>query len=161
VLVVGGGPAGSSCARRLVRAGLDVIVVDRAVFPRPKVCAGWVTPAVLDSLDVDRAEYARGRVLQPITSFRTGLIGGETLETRYEQPVSYGIRRFELDRYLLARSGARLVTGVSVSRLERRVGTWVVNGELEAPMLVGAGGARWAAGGRASPSWPRRRSSCP
>ena len=153
VLVVGGGPAGSSCARRLVRAGMDVIVVDRAVFPRPKVCAGWVTPPVLEELDVDLADYGRGRVLQPITSFRTGLIGGATRETRYDRPVSYGIRRYELDHYLLARTGARIVTGVSVSRLERRAGRWVCNGELEAPMLVGAGGhfcpvARWLGGGR-------------
>ena len=43
-LVVGGGPAGSSCARALERAGLDVVVLDRASFPRDKVCAGWVTP---------------------------------------------------------------------------------------------------------------------
>ena len=46
VLVVGGGPAGSSCARALHDAGLDVIVLDRAVFPRDKVCAGWITPQV-------------------------------------------------------------------------------------------------------------------
>jgi len=45
VLIVGGGPAGSSCAWRLAKAGLDVLVLDRARFPRDKVCAGWVTPA--------------------------------------------------------------------------------------------------------------------
>ena len=47
VLIVGGGPAGSSCAWRLVTAGLDVVVVDKANFPRDKVCAGWITPAVV------------------------------------------------------------------------------------------------------------------
>src|SRR5687768_17483918 len=45
-LVVGGGPAGSTCARALRNAGWDVIVLDRARFPRDKVCAGWVTPGV-------------------------------------------------------------------------------------------------------------------
>jgi len=39
-LIVGGGPAGSTCARHLRHAGLDVLVVDRAAFPRDKVCAG-------------------------------------------------------------------------------------------------------------------------
>ena len=38
-LVVGGGPAGSSCARALVTAGLDVVVLDKAHFPRDKVYA--------------------------------------------------------------------------------------------------------------------------
>jgi flavin-dependent dehydrogenase len=77
VLVVGGGPAGSTCAWTLRRAGLDVIVVDRARFPRDKVCAGWVTPAVLESLDLTPDEYrSAGLVLQELRGFRTGVIGG-------------------------------------------------------------------------------------
>src|SRR6185503_10456118 len=71
VLIVGGGPGGSSCASRLVRAGVDVLVMDRSRFPRQKVCAGWVTPPVFASLDVDLDDYRRGRVLQPITATRT------------------------------------------------------------------------------------------
>jgi len=60
VLIVGGGPAGSSCAWRLAAEGLDVVVIDRAHFPRPKVCAGWVTPPVFESLEVDLDDYRRG-----------------------------------------------------------------------------------------------------
>src|SRR3989304_302592 len=55
VLIVGGGPAGSTCAWQLVRAGLDVLVMDKQVFPRDKVCAGWVTPPVGKSLQLDCA----------------------------------------------------------------------------------------------------------
>ena len=47
VLIVGGGPAGSSAAWQLSRHGLDVVVMDKAEFPRDKVCAGWITPAVI------------------------------------------------------------------------------------------------------------------
>ena len=75
VLVVGGGPGGSACAWALRRAGLDVVVVDRARFPRDKVCGGWVTPQVMASLRIDLAEYRRTRTLQAITGFRTGTIG--------------------------------------------------------------------------------------
>ena len=50
VLIVGGGPAGSTCAWQLVRAGLDVLVMDKHNFPRDKVCAGWITPAVGESI---------------------------------------------------------------------------------------------------------------
>lgn len=42
VIVAGGGPAGSTCTWALRRAGLDVVVIDRATFPRDKVCAGWI-----------------------------------------------------------------------------------------------------------------------
>ena len=45
VAIVGGGPAGSSCAWALRDSGLDVLVVDRATFPRHKLCGGWITPA--------------------------------------------------------------------------------------------------------------------
>ena len=50
VVIVGGGPAGSACAWRLRQAGLEVVVIDKAIFPRDKVCAGWITPQVLDDL---------------------------------------------------------------------------------------------------------------
>ena len=53
VVIAGGGPAGSTCAWKLREAGLDVIVLDAASFPRDKVCAGWITPQVV-------SEVARG-----------------------------------------------------------------------------------------------------
>ena len=56
-IVVGGGPAGSSCARRLHDAGWNVVVLDRAQFPRDKVCAGWLTADVFPLLDLTPAEY--------------------------------------------------------------------------------------------------------
>src|SRR5262245_9181437 len=97
VLIVGGGPAGSTCARELVKAGLDVMIVDKSRFPRPKLCAGWVTPAVVATLGLDSGEYARGRTLQPVFAMRSSLMGRPLVETRYQEPVSFGIRRAELD----------------------------------------------------------------
>lgn len=140
VLIVGGGPAGSSCARRLVARELDVVILDKRQFPRDKTCAGWVTPQVLDVLEVDRDDYAAGRILQPITGFRTGLMSGKEVHTVYGRTVSYGIRRCEFDTYLLERSGAELRLGESFKSLERVGDRWVLNGEIETPLLVGAGG---------------------
>src|SRR5688572_23351808 len=140
-LIVGGGPGGSSCAWHLRRVGLDVIVIDRARFPRDKVCAGWVTPAVLTSLQIDQKDYAAGgRVLQPIAAFRTSVIDGPELETRYDEAVSFGIRRCEFDQYLLQRSGACVCEGVALNDLQRVDGRWIVNGQASAPVMVGAGG---------------------
>ncbi|OGS95113.1 MAG: geranylgeranyl reductase [Gallionellales bacterium RIFCSPLOWO2_02_FULL_57_47] len=140
VLIIGGGPAGSSCAWELRRHGLDVVVMDKATFPRNKVCAGWITPSVVETLRLDTEDYARQHVLQPITAFRTGLIDGRELETRYPVTVSYGIRRSEFDDYLLQRSGARLLQGQAMESIERRGGGWLVNGAITTPLVIGAGG---------------------
>ena len=140
-LVVGGGPAGSTCARILRRAGWNVVVADRARFPRDKVCAGWLTPRVFDLLDLDPGEYrAAGLTLQEITAFRTGVLGGTLIETRYPRVVSYAIRRCEFDAFLLRRAGACVLDGTPVVSLRRDRQTWIVNGEIEAPVVVGAGG---------------------
>ncbi len=139
-LIVGGGPAGSSCARVLRQAGLDVLVLDKSRFPRDKVCAGWITPQVLDVLQIDRTEYARQRVLQPITGFRLGLIGATPHHISYDRTVSYGIRRCEFDDYLLQRSGARLALGETLQSIERRGDGWLINGHIETALLIGAGG---------------------
>lgn len=158
VLIVGGGPAGSSCAWKLHEAGVDVVVMDRALFPRDKVCAGWITPQVIDDLALDIDEYSRGRTFQPITGFRTGLIPEvEAVQTDYERPISFGIRRCEFDQYLLERAGARLRLGEPVTHIERgrHPARWIVNGVIETRWLVGAGGhfcpvARWL-----NPSTPK------
>lgn len=139
-LIIGGGPAGSSCAWQLRQHGMDVMVMDKASFPRDKVCAGWITPAVLQALQLDPLVYARERVLQPITAFRTGLINGSELETQYPTTVSFGIRRREFDDYLLQRSGARMRLGQALKSLERRGSQWIINGTITTPMLIGAGG---------------------
>ena len=141
VLVVGGGPAGSTCAWTLRRAGADVLVVDQATFPRDKVCAGWITPPVVDTLQLDIDAYRTERTFQPIRAFRTGVIGSaDAVRTQYEEVVSYGIRRCEFDDYLLRRSGARLRLGTAVKTLVRQDGRWLVNGDISAAVVVGAGG---------------------
>jgi len=137
VLVIGGGPAGSTCAGRLRQAGLDVLLLDKATFPRDKPCAGWITPLVLG---IDRDDYRQGRLLQEISSFRTGLVQTAGIWTGYNKPVSYGIRRCEFDHYLLQRSAVRRSLGETAVTLQRHQGGWLVNGRIHARLLIGAGG---------------------
>jgi geranylgeranyl reductase family protein len=139
-LIVGGGPAGSSCAWQLHQHGMNVMVMDKSGFPRDKVCAGWITPAVVEVLQIDTEDYARQHVLQSILAFRTGLIDGREIETRYPKTVSYGIRRCELDNYLLQRSGAHLVLGEPLESLQRDGNQWIINDSISTPLVIGAGG---------------------
>jgi geranylgeranyl reductase family protein len=140
VLIVGGGPGGSSCAWRLRDSGLDVLILDRAEFPRDKVCAGWITPQVVEELDLVPDDYGEARVLQPIRGFRVSRMGGSDTAVDYGEVVSFGIRRCEFDHFLLERSGARLRLGEPAKTFRRDGNAWIVNESLEARVLVGAGG---------------------
>jgi menaquinone-9 beta-reductase len=140
VLIVGAGPAGSSCAWRLVRKGFDVVMLDQARFPRDKTCGGWITPVVLELLEIDARDYSQSRVLQPITGFRVSCGTAPAVRVPFGKIVSYGIRRFEFDDFLQRRSGAQVCEGVRAERIERDGTSWVVNGQFSAPLLIGAGG---------------------
>ncbi len=141
VLIVGGGPAGSTLAWALRDSGLTVTILDKQTFPRDKVCAGWITPAVMEELQINLDDYAQGRTLQPISGFRVSQLGKKEVETHYhDKPVSYGIRRCEFDDYLLQRSGAELVLGQAFKSMVRQDTNWLVNDEIQASLVVGAGG---------------------
>ncbi|MGB8768175.1 MAG: NAD(P)/FAD-dependent oxidoreductase [Candidatus Korobacteraceae bacterium] len=140
VLIVGGGPAGSSCAWGLRKSGLDTLLIDRSIFPRNKLCGGWITPLVLEALEIDPADYAPERILQLIAGFRLGCMEEPQVDISYGRTISYGILRSEFDEYLLRRCGARIREGVPFTSIERAKDGWIVNGEIRARLVVGAGG---------------------
>ena len=141
VLVVGGGPAGSSLAYFLSGSGLSTVIMDKQDFPRQKVCAGWVTPVVMQELNIDPEDYARGRELQAIHGFRISQLGQKQVLLHYPgKPVSYGIRRIEFDDYLLRRCGAKLLLQMPCKNIERTRHGWRVNDAIETKLLIGAGG---------------------
>ena len=109
VIVVSGGPAGSSCAWRLKQRGIDTLVLDKAAFPQTKLCAGWITPQVLSDLQMDVQEYPhRFLTFKKIKVHLAGLSFGF-------EAIQHSIRRYELDEWLLQRSGA----DVAVHRVQK------------------------------------------
>lgn len=69
VAVAGGGPAGAACALALARAGLEVTLIERAVFPRRKICGEYLNGgavAALDRLGLGPAVRARASALRGV-----------------------------------------------------------------------------------------------
>ena len=145
VVVVGGGPGGSTAAWRLAGAGLRVVLLDAAAFPRVKVCAGWVTPTALHDLELDPDKYPL--TIQAFSACALAFDGTRHV-TRWRRPASYGIVRYEFDHHLLQRAaaaGADVRDGVRVTGV-RVDGAGVTletpQGAFEAPVVIGAGGHR-------------------
>jgi flavin-dependent dehydrogenase len=133
VLVVGGGPAGSSAAWRLRRAGAEVVVLDRERFPRLKLCAGWITPEVVRDLEMDVAAYPHRFLTFQRLRARFGPLG-------FSLPcVQHSIRRFEFDDWLLRRAGAEVLAH-NVRHIERDGERFSIDGQWRARYLIGAGG---------------------
>jgi menaquinone-9 beta-reductase len=147
-IIVGGGPAGSTCARLLVRRGMRVAVLDRRQFPRVKLCGGWLSPPVWEVLELSRREYPGG--LWPWRRCHVQYRG------RCHSLAARGdfIRRSEFDHFLLRRSGATVIEGRAAEAFQRANGLWVVDGAYKARWLVGAGGTHCPVARKLFPARP-------
>ena len=118
VVVVGAGPAGSSAARELAQRGVDVLLLDRARFPRDKPCGGGVTircDSLLPfSLEPVIEDVVTGAVIQ--------LRDGRRVTRDHDQPLTYMTQRSLLDAFLVEQAqaaGAKFQDGRRVRHIER------------------------------------------
>jgi flavin-dependent dehydrogenase len=117
VLVVGAGPAGSMAALTLARAGARVRLLDRAQFPRDKLCGDTVNPGALATLDeagLGDAVRARGLAVRGMTVSGAGA----TVSASYPRGLcGVALTRRDLDALLVgaaAAAGARFEERVTV-----------------------------------------------
>ena len=130
VIVVGAGPAGAAAAFHLAQAGVDVLLLEKAAFPRDKICGDGLTPRAVRQLvamgiDLDAPGWARNHGLRIVGA-------GHRLELPWPELASfppYGMVRTRMDfDELLVRhaekSGARLMerTNVTGPALDERTG---------------------------------------
>jgi len=180
--VVGGGPAGAATAWSLAKAGIDVLVVDRAFFPRDKVCAEYLSPqasriffdmGVLDEIESTGAAHLAGMILRApsgrtVSAEFAGVKGFEAFRNR-----GLALRRTVLDEILLRRAklvGARVEEGSRVTDVTRdsdgrvngiaSLGAGGKTRHLRSRMVVGADGLRSIVGRRLglvrARRWPKR-----
>ena len=116
VLIAGAGPAGSIAATVLARAGARVLVLDRAHFPRPKLCGDTVNPGALAVLQGLGLGCAAGASI-PLAGMVVTGDEGIRVVGKYESVTGRSISRCDFDAALMmaaAGAGARIEQGVLV-----------------------------------------------
>ncbi len=125
VIVVGGGPGGSATAALLAEMGHEVLILDKARFPRHKACSEYINPggvAVLERLGVMAEIDALGP--HRMAAMRVFAPGGRSFLADYDGVeagrTALGLSRYRLDHLLLRRAaaaGATVVEGAHVRGL--------------------------------------------
>ncbi|HEY3063407.1 MAG TPA: NAD(P)/FAD-dependent oxidoreductase [Chloroflexota bacterium] len=171
IVVVGGGPAGSTTALLLAQRGAQVVLLDGARFPRRKACAEYISPGgarLLAELGLDLTGH--GRRLRGMEIYGPS---GACHAVKYSDPdgqarLGLSIDRFVLDAALLnlarahgveVREGCR-VSGV-VTDQRRVTGVRLMDSNVvKAELVIGADGIHSVVARTAGPPlgtyWPRR-----
>ncbi|MFW2381932.1 MAG: NAD(P)/FAD-dependent oxidoreductase, partial [Acidimicrobiales bacterium] len=149
VIIVGGGPAGTAAAITLARAGTQVILVDKAVFPRDKCCGDGLTAGALRQLEQLGLDPNDVPSWKPVE--RAQIAGPRGTTIPFDLPRGNGLfaviaRRAELDAAMLqlaADEGVDVRQGVGLvdlSVVDRGIRAHTSAGVIEAHNYIAADG---------------------
>lgn len=144
VIVVGGGPAGSSAAYMLAKQGLNVLVLEKQKMPRYKTCGGGV--------NIRAARYIpfsiEPVIEKVIHKYRFTYRGEKPFEKESHEPLTYMTQRMHLDHFLLEQArnqGAHILEEVSIRKIDENNDSIVVEDargqKYCSLLLIGADGA--------------------
>lgn len=159
VVVVGGGPAGSTTARCLAEGGARVCVVDKARFPRPKACGGALSPRTFSYLPPGADQVVRTRIRRAVFTYQSG----KPFEVVSRVPMGYMVCREEFDTWLKVRAeeaGVSVREGITVRGIEEAGSGYTIRAGAEAisgKMLIAADGAKSVVAAQFFPSRPPAR----
>ncbi len=126
VIIVGGGPGGSTAGYILSKLGLDVLIIDKRIFPRPKLCGGLISLKTLDLL--------KNIFKEPLSTLQEkGVINYYTsryeINYKFEKTISKGFSSYPFyfvdrrvyDNYLLKKAkevGTKVIEGNKVKQVD-------------------------------------------
>jgi geranylgeranyl reductase family protein len=162
VIVAGAGPAGATAALRLARAGVRVLMIERAPLPRQKPCGGGISTRVLS-----RFPWLSGPLRQipsnPVSSLYLEGPSGGVFRMQTNGPTVVLIRRVEFDTLLATlaiEAGAQLLAPAAIAQASQDAGGVTLRTrdgrELRAPMVIAADGVNSVIARRLgmNPGWP-------
>jgi 2-polyprenyl-6-methoxyphenol hydroxylase-like FAD-dependent oxidoreductase len=160
-VIIGGGPAGAMAGLLLARGGREVVVVEKKIFPRAKVCGEFIAPGAIEALERvglgERFHAAAGAEIRRIALWTaTSVVEAAMPDVGGRYPRA--LAREALDAMLLEeaeRSGARLLQPAAALSVDAR-GVDTSAGRVEAKTIIAAHGS-WERG--ALPTQAPRRAS--
>jgi geranylgeranyl reductase family protein len=149
VVVVGSGPAGATCAYQLAKGGFRVALIDKQIFPRPKLCAGLLTWKTVDLLHRVYGFSLEDLMAQDVIShachnYRVYYHRKEIARGRLDYPFHY-VNRSRYDDYwarLAQEAGARFFSGRKVVSVDVAKNDVVLSdgARMAAGVIIGADG---------------------
>ena len=144
VAVIGAGPAGTTCALLLMKRGIDCILIDRATFPRDKICGGGLTPRSYKLLQQLLPEFKYD--YNSVQRMKLCIEGETVLDFRMKEDLRI-VKRREFDAQLLdtyLKGGGQFVNEplTAIEEQGEKVIVTLKSGrQIECDYLVGADGA--------------------
>jgi len=150
VAIIGAGPAGSTAAYLLSKVGLNVILIDKYLFPRDKLCGGLVSVKTLKLLEQIFNETEESLNEKQIINFSSNrfefVCKKKSLAKCYTKIPTHFVERTVYDKFLLDKavdSGAKIIYGEEVKEVDLDYNTLVTSKgkTINSKYIIGADGA--------------------